>query len=74
MLRLLRPLFALFAASDDAKLRQMIEYLKAENEILRSKLPTTLTLKICYEKGGTKRPAEFKAANAGEVLLVLKRK
>jgi uncharacterized protein (TIGR03067 family) len=31
-------------------------------------------LKICFDKGGTKRPAEFKAANAGEVLLVLKRK
>ena len=31
-------------------------------------------LKICFDKGGTKRPTEFKAANAGEVLLVLKRK
>ena len=44
MLRLLQPLFTLFAASDDAKLRQMIKYLKAENRILRAKLPTTLTL------------------------------
>jgi putative transposase len=44
MLRLLQPLFALFAAADDNKLRQMIEYLKEENRILRSKLPTTLTL------------------------------
>jgi putative transposase len=43
MLRLLQPLFALFA-SDDSQLRQMVEYLKAENEILRSKLPDRITL------------------------------
>jgi hypothetical protein len=35
---------ALFASTDDTKLRQMVEYLKEENRILRSKLPTTLTL------------------------------
>jgi citrate lyase synthetase len=44
MLRLFQPLFALFATSDDNKLRQMVEYLREENRILRSKLPTTLTL------------------------------
>lgn len=44
MTRLLQPLFALFAATDDAKLRQMVEYLKEENRILRSKLPKTVTL------------------------------
>src|SRR5687767_5597723 len=44
MLRLLQPLFTIFASSDDAKLRQMVEYLKEENRILRAKLPTTLTL------------------------------
>src|SRR5215207_9836159 len=38
MTRLLQPLFALFAVASDSKLRQMVEYLKAENEILRSKL------------------------------------
>jgi putative transposase len=44
MLRLLQPLFALFTAADDAKLRQAIEYLKEENRILRARLPTQLTL------------------------------
>jgi putative transposase len=44
MLRLLQPLFALFASSDDNKLRQMVEYLKEENRILRAKLPRTLTI------------------------------
>jgi putative transposase len=43
-MRLLQPLFALFAASTDSKLAQMIEYLKAENRILRGKLPKTLTV------------------------------
>jgi putative transposase len=44
MLRILQPLFVMFATTDDAKLRQMVEYLKAENRILRSKLPTTVSL------------------------------
>jgi putative transposase len=44
MLRLLQPLFAIFATASDSKLRQMVEYLKAENEILRSKLPDRITL------------------------------
>lgn len=43
-MRLLQPLFALFAASTDSQLRQMIEYLKAENRILRDKLPKRLTV------------------------------
>ena len=44
MTRLLQPLFALFAAATDDKLRQMVEYLKEENRILRSRLPTRITL------------------------------
>jgi putative transposase len=44
MLRLLQPLFALFTAADDSKLRQAVEYLKEENRILRAKLPKQLTL------------------------------
>lgn len=44
MTRLLQPLFALFAASTDDKLRQMVEYLREENRILRARLPKTLTL------------------------------
>ena len=43
-MRILQPLFALFAKSGDSKLAQMVEYLKAENQILRSKLPTTITV------------------------------
>jgi putative transposase len=44
MTRLLQPLFALFTAASDSQLRQMVEYLQAENEILRSKLPDRITL------------------------------
>lgn len=44
MTRLLQPLFALFASTDDTKLRQMVEYLREENKILRSKLPKTVPL------------------------------
>ena len=44
MIRLLQPLFALFASTDGSKLRQMIEYLREENRILRSKLPKTVPL------------------------------
>jgi putative transposase len=43
-MRLLQPLFALFAASTDSQLRQMVEYLRAENRILRSKLPKVVTV------------------------------
>jgi putative transposase len=44
MIRLLQPLFALFTASSDSQLRQMVEYLREENRILRSKLPKTVSL------------------------------
>src|SRR5262245_33081279 len=44
MTRLLQPLFALLAATTDSKLRQMVEYLKAENAILRAKLPARITV------------------------------
>ncbi len=40
----MQPLFALFASSTDSQLRRMVEYLKAENRILRSKLPKRLTV------------------------------
>ena len=38
-MRLLNPLFPLLGASTDAQLVRMVEYLKAENRILRDKLP-----------------------------------
>jgi putative transposase len=44
MLRLLQPLFALLTAASDSKLRQMVEYFKAENRILWDKLPTRITV------------------------------
>ncbi len=37
-------MFALFASSTDSQLAQMVEYLKAENKILRSKLPKRITV------------------------------
>src|SRR5262245_46255283 len=43
-MRLLQPLFALFASSTDSQLARMVEYLKAENKILRDKLPKRLTV------------------------------
>jgi putative transposase len=43
-MRLLQPLFALFAASTDSQLAKMVEYLKTENRILRSKLPKVVTV------------------------------
>lgn len=43
-MRLLQPLFALFASSTDSQLARMVEYLRAENRILRSKLPKKLTV------------------------------
>jgi putative transposase len=43
-MRLLQPLFALFASSTDSELARMVEYLKAENRILRDKLPKRLTV------------------------------
>jgi putative transposase len=44
MMRFLQPLWLLLTTSKDSDLRQMIEYLKNENEILRSKLPDRITL------------------------------
>lgn len=44
MTRLLQPLFALLASTTDSKLRQVAEYLKEENRILRDKLPTRITV------------------------------
>ena len=44
MLRLQQPLFAILAGATDPQLRQMVEYLKAENRILRDKLPARLTV------------------------------
>jgi putative transposase len=44
MLRLLQPLFAILAGSTDSELARMVEYLKAENRILRDKLPRRITV------------------------------
>ena len=44
MTRLLQPFFARIASATDSKLAQMVEYLKAENAILRAKLPTRVTV------------------------------
>jgi hypothetical protein len=43
-MRLLQTLFALFAAAKDSERARMVEYLKAENKILRDKLPKRLTV------------------------------
>jgi putative transposase len=43
-MRLLQPLFALFATSSNQELAHKIEYLKGENRILREKLPTRITV------------------------------
>jgi len=43
-MKLLQPLFALFASASDRDLVRMIEYLKAENRILRDKLPARITV------------------------------
>lgn len=44
MTRFLQPLWLLLTTSKDKDLRQMIEYLKEENKILRSKLPDRITV------------------------------
>jgi putative transposase len=44
MLRLLQPLFALLTSSSDRELARMVEYLKAENRVLRDKLPRRITV------------------------------
>jgi putative transposase len=43
-MRLLQPLFALFATSTDYDLVRMVEFLKEENRILRSRLPRCITV------------------------------
>ncbi|MBA4192535.1 MAG: hypothetical protein C0467_31595 [Planctomycetaceae bacterium] len=43
-MRLLQPLFALFASATDRELTRVVEYLKAENRILRDQLPAPITL------------------------------
>jgi putative transposase len=43
-MRLLQPLFALFASATDSQLAKVVEYLKAENRILRDRLPKRLTV------------------------------
>lgn len=43
-MRLLQPVFALFASATDSELARMVGYLKAENRILRDKLPKRLTV------------------------------
>src|SRR5436190_1180911 len=52
-MRLLHPLFALLGASTDAQLARMIEYLKAENRVLRDKLPKRIT--VTAQERGRKR-------------------
>jgi putative transposase len=44
MLRLLQPLFALLTSASDRELARMVEYLKAENRVLRDKLPRRITV------------------------------
>ncbi|HJZ55390.1 MAG TPA: hypothetical protein VKE74_10550 [Gemmataceae bacterium] len=43
MTRLLQPLWLLLASATDRELARVVEYLKAENRILRSKLPKRIT-------------------------------
>jgi putative transposase len=44
MPRLLQPLWFLFASLTDRQLARMVEYLKEENRILRSRLPKCITV------------------------------
>ncbi len=44
MARILHPLFLLMARATDKELVRMIEYLKTENRILRSKLPKRVSV------------------------------
>ena len=41
-MRLLNPLFALLGVATDSELARMVEYLKAENRVLRDRLPKRL--------------------------------
>jgi hypothetical protein len=44
MPRLLQPLWLILASVTDRRLAQMVEYLKEENRILRSRLPRNITV------------------------------
>jgi len=44
MTRLLQPLWLFLASATDRELARMVEFLQAENKILRAKLPTRITL------------------------------
>jgi putative transposase len=44
MTRFLQPLWLLLTTSSDSKLREVVEYLREENKILRSKLPKQVTV------------------------------
>jgi putative transposase len=46
MLRLFRPLFLLLSHATDRQLARMVEYLKAENRLLRDRLPKRLTVTV----------------------------
>ncbi len=49
-MKLLQPLFALFASSTNTELIRMVEYLKTELRILRDKLPKRITVTDCERK------------------------
>jgi putative transposase len=46
MLRLFRPLFLLLSHATDRQLARMVEYLKAENRLLRDRLPKRLKVTV----------------------------
>jgi len=46
MLRLFRPLFLLLSHATDRQLARMVEYLKAENRLLRERLPKRLRVTV----------------------------
>jgi putative transposase len=46
MPRLLQPLWFILASLTDRQLARMVEYLKEENRILRSKLPKCITVTL----------------------------
>ena len=50
MARLLHPLLLLVARATEWELARYVEYLKAENRILRSKLPKRVTVTVTERK------------------------
>jgi putative transposase len=46
MLRLFRPLFLLLSHATDRQMARMVEYLKAENRLLRDRLPKRLRVTV----------------------------